>query len=89
MKKLKFTKIFRNSEKNLLWYDTILHTKIEEKNIDILGCHNALENFHFLPVSVSHSLVLNVANLRILYYVIIVGDIRNCVSSPTVFCFRL
>ena len=41
-------------------------TKIEEKNIDILGCHNALENFHFLPISLLYSLVLNVTNLRIL-----------------------
>ena len=57
--------------------------------MDILGYYNALENFHFLPVSVLHSLVLNVANLRILFDVIIVGDIHNCISTPTVFCFGL
>ena len=55
-----------------------------KKNIDILGCHNALENFPFLPVNLLHSLALNVANLRKLYDVIIVGDIYNCVSTPTV-----
>ena len=43
--------------------------------MDILGCHNALENFYFLPASLLHSLVLNVAKLHILYDVIIVGDI--------------
>ena len=42
-------------------------------------CHNALENFHFLSVSLLHSLVLNVVNLRILYDVIIVGDVHDCV----------
>ena len=73
-----------------MWcYDIILHTKIEKKNTDILGCRNALSNFHLLPDSVLHSLVLNVANLRIFYDIIIVGDIHNCVSTPTVFCFRL
>ena len=71
----------------VVWYN--LAYKNWRKNIDILGSHNALENFHFLPVSVLHSLVLNVVNLRILYDVIIVGDIHNCGSTPSVFSFRL
>ena len=49
------------------------------KNIDIFDCHNALKNFHFLPVRLLHSLVLNVKNLPILYDVIIVGDIYKYV----------
>ena len=45
--------------------------------------------FPLFPISLLHSLVLNVANLRILYDLIIVGDIRSWVSTPLVFCFRL
>ena len=59
----------------MVWYNFAY--KNLRKNIDILGCHNALENFHFLSVSMLHSKVLNVANLRILYDVIIAGDCRD------------
>ena len=43
----------------------------------------------FYLLACLHSLVLNVASLRIFYDVIIVGDIYNCVSTPMSFCFFL